>query len=60
MLSIKFLEVEPIVWALQEFSIRINKGVCPLAETKVIGKAVMKSGLLWEEQIPHYGLKGMG
>ena len=39
MLSIKSLKVEPIVGVLQELSIRLNKGVCPFAETKVIGKA---------------------
>ena len=29
MLSINFLEVEPIMGVLQELSIRVNKGVCP-------------------------------
>ena len=38
MLSIKFPEIEPIAGVLQELSIRFNEEVCPLAETKVIGK----------------------
>ena len=29
MLSVKYLEVEPVAGVLQEFSIRVNKGVCP-------------------------------
>ena len=39
MLSIKYIEVEPVVGVLQELSIRVNEEVCPLAKTKVIGKA---------------------
>ena len=39
MLSIKYLEVEPVAGVLQELSIRVNEEVCPLAKTKVIGKA---------------------
>ena len=35
MLSIKSLEVEPIAGVLQEFSIRVNKGVCPFDIAKV-------------------------
>ena len=38
-LSVKFIEVEPIAGVLQEFSIRVNEEVCPLAKMKVIGKA---------------------
>ena len=32
MLSIKYLEVEPIMGILQELSIRVNKGGCPFSE----------------------------
>ena len=39
MLSVESLEVELIMGILQDFSIRFNEEVCPLAETKVIGKA---------------------
>ena len=37
--GIDSLEVEPIAWLLQESTIRVSEEVCPLAETKVIGKA---------------------
>ena len=61
MLSVKFIEVEPIAGVLQELSISFNEDVCPFAKTKVIGKALMtKYSLLWVKPIPHYGLKGMG
>ena len=39
MLSVEFLEVEPIAGVLHELSIRVDEGVYPLAETKVVGKA---------------------
>ena len=59
--GIESLEVEPIAWLLEESTIWVSEEVCPLVETKVIGKAwVTKSSLLWEEPIPNYGLKGMG
>ena len=35
MLSIKFLEVEPVAGILQYFSVRVNKGVCPFSEAMV-------------------------
>ena len=38
MLSVEFLEVEPIAGVLQELSIKFNEEVCPLTKTKVIGK----------------------
>ena len=38
MLSIKYLEVEPIVGVLQELSIRVNEGVCIFSKTNVIGR----------------------
>ena len=35
MLSVKFLEVEPIAGVLQELSIRVNEGVCPIEVVEV-------------------------
>ena len=35
MLSVKFLEVEPIAGVLQELSIRVNEGVCPFFKATV-------------------------
>ena len=60
MLSIKFIEVEPIAWVLQELSIKVNEGMPPCRDEVHWQGGVMKFGLLWEELIPHYGLKGMG
>ena len=35
MLSIKYLEVDPVARVLQELSIRVNKGVCPFSKAMV-------------------------
>ena len=37
-----------------------RRGVPPCQDEGHWQRGVMESGLLWEEQIPHYGLNGMG
>ena len=35
MLSVKYLEVDPVTGVLEELSIRVNKNVCPFSEETV-------------------------
>ena len=55
--SIDSLEVEPVAWFLQELT---ERGMPPCQDEGHWQGGMTKSGLLWEDSIPHYGLKGMG
>ena len=45
MLSVKYLEVEPIARILQELYVRVNKGVCPFSKATVDDVRAIPHGL---------------
>ena len=59
-LGIGSLEVEPIAASSRVNHLSQRRGMPPCRDKGHWQEEVTEFGLLWEELIPHYGLKGMG